>query len=128
MEAVLLDTNALIWLYEKPELLSPKVTTVLQTPRLKRWVGWGVFWEISIKQKKGTLPISVPIEALYKWTQQIGFEVLAPDVQDVFFLDKLPAIHQDPFDRLLIAQALRLNLPIITSDKIIPLYPVSVIW
>lgn len=128
MEAVLLDTNALIWLYEKPERLSPQVIAVLRTPRLKRRVGWGVFWEISIKQKKGTLPINISIEALYRWTQQIGLEVLAPDVEDVFFLDRLPAIHQDPFDRLLIAQALRRDLPIITSDRIIPLYSVSVIW
>ncbi len=85
-------------------------------------------WEIAIKQAKGTLEFDIEIPYLKNVLENEDFIYLAPTEYDAERYKKLPDIHKDPFDRLLVAQAMENDLTIITRDSKIPLYDVKTVW
>lgn len=85
-------------------------------------------WEIAIKQAKGTLQFDIDIPKLKTVLEDEEFIYLPPTEFDAEAIKKLPDIHKDPFDRLLIAQATENNLTIVTTDSKIPQYNVKTIW
>ena len=87
-----------------------------------------ILWEIAIKQAKGTLDFKITISQLKTVLENEEFIYLHPTEYDAEGIKNLPDIHRDPFDRLLIAQAIENNLTIITRDLKIPLYEVKTIW
>ena len=123
----LLDTNILVYLLCAPQELSPEAKRVVQTePHL--FVSIASFWEIAIKQSLGklSLPLGIPeMEAVCR-ERDIGILPIAATALER--IKTLPDIHRDPFDRLLVAQALDEGLAIITRDRTIPQYPVQTIW
>ncbi len=86
-------------------------------------------WEVAIKLRLGKLTLKVPYEELFPGAVLAnGFQVLAPDFQHYRTLLQLSEHHRDPFDRLLIAQALTENLTLITRDPQFAAYGVSIVW
>ena len=86
-------------------------------------------WEITMKYHLGKLElISDPSHYVPKRRQEYAIITLPFEERDAFQLGKLPHIHKDPFDRMLIAQAISHNLTILTSDKAITQYPVATYW
>ena len=85
-------------------------------------------WEIAIKQAKGILDFEINISQLKIVLENEEFIYLNPTEYDIERMKKLPDIHRDPFDRLLISQAIENNLTIMTRDLKIPLYEVRTIW
>ena len=83
---------------------------------------------MAIKQAKGTLDFEINVSQLKTVLENEEFTYLHPTEYDVERIKKLPGIHRDPFDRLLIAQAMENNLTILTRDLKIPLYEVKTIW
>ena len=122
----LLDTHAIIWYVTGSNELSLLVRNLMETKRC--FFSFVSLWEIAIKQAKGTLDFKITISQLKTVLENEEFIYLHPTEYDAEGIKKLPDIHRDPFDRLLIAQAIENNLTIITRDLKIPLYEVKTIW
>jgi PIN domain nuclease of toxin-antitoxin system len=126
---LLLDTNVFIWSAVAPRRLSAAALTVLADPEIFRQVSVVSVWEMQIKYTVGKLPLKDNAErTAARFAREIQAEFLAPNVDHVALLDRLPRIHDDPFDRMLIAQAIAEGLTIVTADPVFALYPVSVLW
>ena len=122
----LLDTHAIIWYVSGSAELSPTARDIMETKRC--FFSYASLWEIAIKQAKGTLEFEIDIPRLKSVLEDEEFIYLAPTEYDAERLKTLPDIHRDPFDRLLVAQALENDLTILTRDAKIPLYDVKTQW
>ncbi len=114
----LLDTHTFIWSLFEPVNLSSKAAKLIVDNENEIFVSLVTFWEISLKYNIGKLELkNIKPEDLPDLAQQSGFSIFPLDVNDVSSFYKLPKdIHKDPFDRLLVWQALRNNLVIISKD------------
>ena len=123
----LLDTNVLIYLLAAPAELSLEAKRVVET-EMSLFVSMASFWEIGIKQSIGKLKLALSIPEIERQCIERSIQVLSVSSAVIERIKSLPAIHKDPFDRLLVAQAQDAGLTIVTSDRIIPQYPVQTIW
>jgi PIN domain nuclease of toxin-antitoxin system len=124
----LLDTNALIWTLSDPEELSNPAKDVITNSDNKLFVSIATLWEITIKQSIGKLDLEGDVLDIVEECEREGINILSIQPQHLKKLEKLPLIHRDPFDRLIISQAIYEDLTIITKDSMIPKYDVSVLW
>ena len=122
----LLDTHAIIWYVSGSNELSSTAKNIMETKRC--FFSFASLWEIAIKQAKGTLQFNIDIPKLKTVLEDEEFIYLPPTEFDAETIKVLPDIHKDPFDRLLIAQAIENNLTIVTTDSKIPQYNVKTIW
>lgn len=122
----LLDTHAIIWYLIGSKELSLTARSLMETKRC--FFSYVSLWEIAIKQVKGTLDFKIDIPRLRDILENEEFLYLFPTEYDAEEIKKLPDIHKDPFDRLLIAQAKENDLTLITRDKNISLYKIKTIW
>ena len=122
----LVDTQAIIWYVSGSNELSSTAKNIMETKRC--FFSFASLWEIAIKQAKGTLQFNIDIPKLKTVLEDVEFIYLPPTEFDVEAIKALPDIHKDPFDRLLIAQAIENNLTIVTTDSKIPQYNVKTIW
>lgn len=126
---LLLDTCAFIWLIRADKRLSPAARSLFQSPENKVFLSAVSAWEIAVKHYAGKLPLARPAhEYIPMEREKHGIATLDLDETATFELHKLPAIHADPFDRLLICQAITHQMTILTPDPFIHQYPVSVKW
>jgi PIN domain nuclease of toxin-antitoxin system len=121
----LLDTHVFLWMLSNPGQLTPQATTILQNPNRTIFVSAVSGVEIAIKQRLGKL------EAPKQLGQEItrrGLVELPLKFNHGERLRSLPDHHQDPFDRMLIAQALEEKLILITHDKKMKSYGLTILW
>jgi PIN domain nuclease of toxin-antitoxin system len=124
---VLIDTQVLLWGLQNEEKLSRRVQTLL--PAAEVWISVASLWEIITKTQIGKLTLPAPVsDYLTKKLKANGVLVLQITFDHVKRLEKLPLHHRDPFDRILIAQSLEENLPVVSSDPLFARYPIQVIW
>jgi PIN domain nuclease of toxin-antitoxin system len=121
----LLDTNALLIMALESDFVADDVRSRFSQGR--RFVSQVCAVEIAIKQSIGKLPLPPPFttDFAYAFTQmatRLGAQVLPIDLRHVAALARLPTYHRDPFDRLIIAQALTENLTVITRDSVFSTY------
>ena len=114
--AVLLDTNALLWLVSAPEKVSPAAREVLSQPTTEVAVSAASAWEIAIKTRLGRLQGDPLLSAWSDILADMSATEVPIDGGDAILADRLPWKHRDPFDRVIVAQAARRNLTIATSD------------
>ncbi len=125
----LLDTHVFLWLAACPEKLSPKVEKIVLNTENSLFLSIVSLWEMQIKIQLGKLDLDMPLVELWHGQQAKSLLMLLPTKEEhVWTLAKLPQIHKDPFDRLLIAQSLNENMPFITADEIISKYDAKVVW
>ncbi|OKH29733.1 twitching motility protein PilT [Calothrix sp. HK-06] len=126
---LLLDTHVLIWLAVNPELLSEKVSNLL-TDDNNFWVlSIASVWEIQIKVQLSKLDLPVSVPELIASQQEVNdMQILPIELSHVYALKDLPNHHRDPFDRIIIAQAIFEKMPILSVDEAIGNYPVEKIW
>ena len=116
---LLLDTHTFLWALSKPNRLSKKQITAMEDPTNKVYVSSISITEIAIKASLGKLELSFdPINA----AERSGFEMLDFSAKDALLLKDLPFHHRDPFDRMLITQAISRKLIIATQDPLIDQY------
>ena len=124
----LLDTCTFLWLLDDPSKLSSPARSVLrEEPRL--FLSVISAWEIQVKYNKGKLQLHHPPQVW--WRREVAdrrLHELHLESDDVMLLSRLPDTHKDPFDRMLICQALARGLIIITPDPLIHSYRVPVLW
>lgn len=125
----LLDTHALIFWVEKKEV-SPGFIEFfdMQGKKGKVFISSASIWEIALLKKKGRLDVN----DLYQWKDDLlahsSAKIIDPSMSDMIDSTLLPDYHKDPFDRLLIAQALNINAILVTRDKEISKYSVETFW
>lgn len=125
----LLDTCTFLWLTDQTENLSAAARAILENPANTLVLSQVSSLEIQIKYQLGKLPLSLPPESLIREsTYQHGLQYLPLANEHIWTLGRLPLLHGDPFDRLIIAQAIHESMVIITPDPHIQNYPVRVIW
>jgi PIN domain nuclease of toxin-antitoxin system len=124
---VLLDTNTFLWGLSAPEKLSATARNAVAS--CERHLSVASIWEVLIKVRVGKLPLPIRAgEYLISQMSANGVNVLSIKLDHALQIEKLPMHHRDPFDRILIAQSMEEDWPIITSDPMFKKYPVRVIW
>lgn len=124
----LADTHALICYVREPARVSPRAWSLLENGAEPVFFSIASVWEIAIKLSLGKLRIDATVREFVQAQVRNGFQLLPIEVGHVARVAELPLLHRDPFDRLLIAQALENNLEIITADPAFESYPVGTIW
>lgn len=120
----LLDTNALLWALLTPEELRPEAHAALADRGNEVYVSMASIWEAAIKV--GTGKLVLPPEFVPTITSS-GFRLLAIEIAHALRVSSLPRHHRDPFDRLLIAQAMIEGLTLVTRDTLLPQYNVPIL-
>ena len=126
---VLLDTNALLWFVANDPRLTAAASQTLGDPGKQRVVSSVSLWEITIKLSLNKLQLALSLEDFinqHLWPTRV--ELLQIEKAHLLTLATLPHHHRDPFDRLLIAQALEENLPLVSSDQALDTYGIQRIW
>jgi PIN domain nuclease of toxin-antitoxin system len=127
--ALLLDTHAFLWFVDGDERLSRAAVGRIADPQDRVVISVVSAWEIVIKMSIGKLHLDRPLAEL--WPESIAandFEVLNVTTEHVFATDSLPLHHRDPFDRLLIGQAIAEGLELVSADATFDHYPVRRVW
>ncbi len=127
----LLDSQSALWSSSTPELLSPRALEVLRDRSNQGFLSVVTPWELGIKIASGKLRLDSGLEAyLDRVIRNLGLDVLPVTLPHARRIEHLPVFtdHKDPFDRMLVAQALVEGLPIVSSDKKLGRYGVEVIW
>jgi PIN domain nuclease of toxin-antitoxin system len=126
---LLFDTCTFIWFYSDPQKLSARATILLRDPTNILWLSTVTVWEIIVKNRIGKLPMTADIEVIVNdQVQKNGIRILPVGFRHVLEGRTLPLHHNDPFDRLLICQALADQLVVVTSDAKFRPYLVTVEW
>ena len=125
---LLLDTCTFLWLAGGGRL-SPAAASAIATPANEVFLSAASVWEIVTKHKLGRLPLPESPDRLIPTERTLrGLAALPFDEEAAFQGLRLPWLHRDPFDRILIAQAIAHGLVIVTPDPLITQYPVRVVW
>jgi PIN domain nuclease of toxin-antitoxin system len=122
----LLDTSTMIWSVASPERLSRAARKAVSAGPLVLSVV--AYWEVAVKSRKGLIAPADPVNWWARATEMLGGSILSIRAKHVSSLSALEEIHKDPFDRMLIAQAIAEGLALVTSDEQIHRYAVKALW
>ena len=120
---LLLDTHLLIWLAMFPDRLSEAARTLVDDPRNEPIFSAASIWEAAIKSAQGRADFRIDPRLLYRGLLDNGYTELPVTSQHALNIGTLPAIHKDPFDRLLLAQAIGEGITLLTADAHLAQYP-----
>lgn len=123
------DSHTVIWAVDNPSQLSSTASAALQDPANDLLLSAATLWEISIKVGLRKLTLSLPFRAwMNQATTDLSLALLPITVDFADAQANLPDHHRDPFDRLLIAQAITENVAIVSADSVFNTYGVTRIW
>ena len=129
MERYLLDTHAFLWFIAGSNELSDKARELIEDENNRVFLSAASLWEMAIKVSLEKLTLSEPFETLIPEQLALnGVEILGITVAHTTQIANLPFHHRDPFDRLIIAQALEEQMPVISVDGAFDEYGVTRIW
>ena len=129
MRRLLLDTHAFLWWVNDDPKLAPKAKRAIASIKNECYVSAASCWEMAIKASLGKLRFSKSAEPFI--SEQLaanGFILLPIELRHAASVEHMPFHHRDPFDRLIIAQAITEKLAIVTADTIFAKYGVSILW
>lgn len=126
---ILLDTCAFLWIAADSPQLSDKARSLFSDPDNEVYLSVASAWEIITKNRLGKLPLPEQSgDFVTRWRAAHGIDSLSLDEAAVLQLSRLPEYHKDPFDRLIICQAIAGSMLILTPDSHIRSYPVRTEW
>ena len=120
---LLLDTHVLLRAAGSPDQLSPDARTLLEDPNNELVFSAASLWEIAIKRSLGRPDFQIDARVLRRGLLDNGYLELSITSEHAVFIDSLPSIHKDPFDRILVAQATVEGITLLTADALIAQYP-----
>lgn len=124
----LLDTHALIWFLNGEEHLSEKSKKVIENPENSLFISIATIWELAIKISLGKFKFEQGFKKFLELIEENGFEVIPISLEHALRLSTLEFLHRDPFDRLIVVQAMTDNLTVITKDEYMEKYSISTLW
>ena len=125
----LLDTHAFLWFVTDDDKLSSDARSIIKKSNNEVYFSAASAWEMSIKVRLGRLTIEEALEPfIIKQLAENNFSTLSITIFHSICTSKLPEIHKDPFDRMIVAQSKVENLSLISRDKNIKKYKVPVVW
>lgn len=127
MSRLLLDTHTFIWFAENSSYLPASVREEIESADLV-CLSIVSLWEIAIKIGTGKLSLQVKYQDIEAGLPNLGISLISISFMDATHLLDLPLHHRDPFDRLLIAQAIERSLVLVSADEIFSAYPVQKLW
>jgi PIN domain nuclease of toxin-antitoxin system len=126
---LLLDTCAFLWIVAGSSEISERARATCADPENELFLSAVSAWEIALKNAIGKLPLpEAAVHYVPSARTRHGIEPLPLDEEATLQLPKLPGLHRDPFDRMLICQAIAHGLDIVTPDPAITQYPVRTFW
>ncbi|MFT4928359.1 MAG: PIN domain nuclease of toxin-antitoxin system [Phenylobacterium sp.] len=125
----LLDTHVLLWFDGAPEKLSENVLNILLNENNELYLSHASIWEMQIKIQLNKLTLESKLKELVDSQQQTnGLQLLPIEPKHIYALNKLDTHHRDPFDRMLISQAMTEQMTLLTVDSKIHLYQDIIHW
>ena len=124
---LLFDTHVLLWAAASPQRISRKVRMLIENRENALIFSAASIWEIVIKRTLGRRDFRVDPQRVRRRLIENGYDELPIGGEHVLRVASLPAVHRDPFDRLLVAQALHEGLVLVTADRALAQYPASVV-
>lgn len=125
---ILLDTHVFLWLISGDPRLSSSLVSEITSPAHDVFLSIASFWEVIVKHSLGKLPLPQPPSVyLPEQRRRHRVETLPLDEASVARLASLPLLHRDPFDRMIVCQALAHGMSVATVDPVIASYPITVI-
>ena len=126
---LLLDTHALLWFLNDDPLLSATAKGLIEDPANQKFVSMATCWEIAIKVGLRKLSLGEPATTFLPRELTFNhFDLLGIELRHATFVESLPQHHRDPFDRLLIAQAMIEAIPIVSVDAALDPYGIRRLW
>lgn len=125
---LLLDTHVALWAITDHPGLSAKARELILAPRSTVWVSSVSIWEIAIKHSLGRGEMPVSGQAALRYFREAGYRLLAIEPEHAAAIEGLPDHHQDPFDRLLVAQAIVEPMRLLTRDTTVARYSDTIIF
>ena len=125
----LLDTHTLVWATLSPKKLSPAASAAIADENNEVLVSAASAWEIATKVRLGEMPEAISLEARFlQALDEAGYALLYIDAESALRAARFSAAHRDPFDRILAAQALALDIPVVSLDAKLDQFGVRRIW
>ncbi|HUY87615.1 MAG TPA: type II toxin-antitoxin system VapC family toxin [Pirellulales bacterium] len=126
---LLLDTHAFLWFVTKDSQLSAAALTLIAEPTNEIVVSPASYWEIAIKVSLNKYALTAPFEQFFmEGIEGNDFSVLPIEVRHAAILASLPMHHKDPFDRMIVSQAIAEQISVVSADAAIDLYGVTRLW
>lgn len=125
---LLLNTHALLWYLQDDPKLSATVAEILESTENKLYLSIISLWEIAIKVGLGKLDLQYSLDELHNALAQFDIEILPITFEEIRQYLNLPLHHRDPFDQMLVAQALTHFLVLVSRDSILDAYPIERLW
>jgi len=126
---LLLDTCTFLWILEGSSCLSDRCRALFTSQENDAYLSAVSTWEIAVKHRLGKLPLpGQPHEFIPYFRKKHGILELPLIEEAALQLTRLPELHRDPFDRMLICQSIFHGFPLLTPDPLISCYPVRTIW
>ena len=126
---LLLDTCTFLWLASGDRAVSMRARMLFQSAEHEVYLSAVSGWEIAVKHALGRLPLpGGPAAFVPSQREALGVESLPLDEESALHLERLPSLHRDPFDRMLVCQAIVDGLVLVTPDDVVTQYPVRTLW
>ncbi len=126
---ILMDTHAFLWFIEGDNNLSDAARSLIENNQYQKRLSIASLWEMSIKASLNRLELKTTFPNLIQnYVCNNGFDILSINAEHLEQLKRLPYYHKDPFDRLIIAQSLTENIPILTKDELFKRYTENLLW
>jgi len=126
---LLLDTCTFLWIIADASPLSRRARDLFRAADSEVFLSAASAWEIAIKESLGRLPLPDDVERFIPEMREAhGIVSLPIDEESALHVSRLPHLHRDPFDRLLVSQAIVHGLAILTPDPLVTQYPARTIW
>jgi PIN domain nuclease of toxin-antitoxin system len=123
----LLDTHVALWAITDSPKLSKKAREMIELPKSSIWISAATIWEIAIKRSLGRGDMPVSSQEAMRYFGESGYRFLPVEPEHAAAVEDLPAHHADPFDRILVAQALVEPMRLITHDAMVACYSDTII-
>ena len=126
---LLSDTHSFIWSFSNTKKLSPTAAQAFKNPANQIFLSVASVWEMQIKIALGKMVFNDTLESILSEQQTInGIQIFPVQLAHALYLENLPPHHKDPFDRLLISQAIVENMTLVSADADFAKYQVKLLW
>lgn len=127
MKNILIDTQILIWISSSKSNIKDEWLKLIENIDNNIYVSIVSFWEIAIKLSIGKLQANISLDKLFDFVYEAEIKILPITSNQIFIIKKLPFKHKDPFDRMIISQAISENFEVISSDEQFEKYQIKLL-